>query len=192
MVARIKPKFTQQIVWGILVIAIGLAAPARTPAGGLPETGKDLVEFPFNTPATEAEKAYLGIEKAPTFALEDIEAELVLIEIVGVYCPQCHIQFPKMKKLFFRIQKDKPLAGKVKFAAIAMGANSREVAYLRQQFKLPYPVLTDPNFETHKLLGEPRTPFTLLVRRDRKIVYTHLGPIKDMDQFLAQIRKLAG
>jgi len=142
------------------------------------------------SPETEKERIYLGIE-GEQFSIDQLDTKILLIEIVGVYCPQCHIQAPRFNKLFYRIKKNKALNQKVKMLAIAAGANPMEVAYLKKESRTPFPVVEDPKFEIPKLLGEPRTPFTMLVAGDREVLYTHLGIIEDIDKFFRQIKKVS-
>ena len=181
--------FIKRAGFGIILLITGIIGLNTVFAGSLPKVGTSLPEFTIT--ASDKDRSYLGVGAEKEFTFDNIKGRLVLIEIVGVYCPVCHKQFPKMRKLFFQIAKDKALAEKVKFLAITVGGNVNEIAYLKKQFKIPYPVVPDLKFKIHKLLGEPRTPFTILVKNDRKIVYAHLGLIGDFDKFLANIRKLA-
>jgi peroxiredoxin len=137
----------------------------------------------------ERDRTYLGIHKEGPFALGDIEAELILLEIAGVYCPVCHNQAPRLNQLFARIQKNKQLSSSVKFMVLATGT-PMEIEHLRVKFNSPFPILNDPGFVLHKSMGEPKTPYTMLVRKDGKVTYAHLGAIEDMDAFLQRIRDL--
>jgi hypothetical protein len=165
-------------------------AAAFTQAASVPAAGTDLPKFELKAPASEEENSYLGIKAGENFSIDQIKYDLLLIEIIGVYCPQCHIQAPFFNDLFARIKKNPLIFEKVKMLAIAAGANPTEVSYLRKQFTIPYPVVIDPGFAIHKLLGEPKTPFIMLITRDKKIVFAHLGIIKDIDSFFLQIQKL--
>lgn len=42
-----------------------------------------------------------------------------------------------------------------------------------------------------KLLGEPRTPFTLVVDRTGKVLLAHHGIIKDIDRFFDTVKESA-
>jgi peroxiredoxin len=114
---------------------------------------------------------------------------LVLVEIIGVYCPQCYQQAPHFNTLFNRLEKGK-LKDQVKMLAIAAGGNIHEIKYLYEQVQYNFPVAPDPHFEIHKLLGEPRTPFTLLVDPHGKVLYTHMGVIENLDALLKLINEL--
>jgi hypothetical protein len=166
--------------------AILVAGPAW--CAGLPKKGDTLPLFELQTPESEKAKEYLGISK-PSFRLGDIPARLVLVEIIGVYCPQCYQQAPLFNTLFNRIEKGK-LKGQVKMLAIAAGGNNNEIQYLYEQVQYSFPVTPDPTFGIHKLLGEPRTPFTLLVDPQGKVLYTHMGIIENVDALLKLINEL--
>lgn len=158
-------------------------------AGNLPKTGSTLPPIRLDAPAGKEELKYLGLGPGKPFFLPKVESQLVLIEIIGVYCPECHTQAPLFNQLFYRIQKDAGMAKKVKMMAIAVGATPMEVAYLKKEHQIPFPIIKDQYFVIHKLLGEPRTPFTMLVAKDQKVLFSHLGIIEDLNQFLSQIKK---
>ena len=185
MVYRIWTVF-QWLLLFFLISSLPLAA-----ANTIPKKGDPLPEFALSTPASAPDQQYLGIGPEATFSFGDIQAKLVMIETVGVYCPQCHIQLPKINQMHGIISKDAALSRQVKIMAIAAGATPAEADYLKKQLNIPYPVISDPQFEIHKVLGEPRTPFNMIVSRDGSIVFTHLGPLTNTDQLLNQIRSLA-
>ncbi|MEE8479643.1 MAG: TlpA disulfide reductase family protein [Desulfobacterales bacterium] len=156
----------------------------------IPEANSYLPEFQLEAPLLERERIYLGIGSEKLFSIDQLNCELVLIKIVGVYCPKCHIQMPYFNKLFYRIKKVPGIYQKTKMLAIAVGANPLEVEYFKKEHRIPYPVIKDPKFEIHKLLGEPRTPFIMLVTREKRVIFAHLGIIKEIDKLFLKIRKL--
>lgn len=168
-----------------LLIAAGLAAPRAAAAGRLPKAGETLPAFEIPAPPSEKARAYLGVGPGP-FRLQDLAARLVVLEIIGVYCPQCYRQAPLFNTLFNRIEKG-PLQGEVKMLAIAAGGNENEIRYLYEQVQYLFPVAADPRFEIHKLLGEPRTPFTLLVDRAGRVLSVHAGVVEEVDLFYKRI-----
>lgn len=159
-------------------------------AGAGPEVGSKLPEFQLLSPAAETDREYLGLGNSEKFSMDQVNAQLVLIEIVGVFCPQCHIQAPLFNTLFQRLKKNPEMGSKIKMVAIAIGATPMEVDYMREQFSIGFPLTRDPDFAIHKLLGEPRTPFIMIVAKDKKVIFTHLGVISDMDAFFVELQKL--
>ena len=172
----------------ISVLILGFF-PISVLSGDIPVAGSYLPEFQLEAPSSKKERTYLGIGAAEAFSINQLDCQLALIEIVGVYCPQCHIQMPLFNKLFYRIKRDADINEKTKILAVAVGANAIELAYFRKKHNIPYPVIKDPNFEIYKLLGEPRTPFIMLVSRDKKILFAHLGIIRDIDTFFLKIKE---
>lgn len=158
-------------------------------SGGLPKVGSYLPKLQLEAPAADQEIRYLGIGDAGGFSINQIGAPFALVEIVGVYCPRCHKQAPLFNRLFHMIQKIPELSSRLKMVAVAVGANATEVAYFQKHLRIPYPVLKDPKFEIHKRLGEPRTPFTMLITKEGRVLFSHLGVIDNMERFLVRIRR---
>jgi len=175
-----------------LLCAIGMmwATAATGPAwcSGLPKKGDTLPPFELQAPVPEKAREYLGITQS-SFRLGDIPCRVLLLEVIGVYCPQCYRQAPIFNTLFNRIEKGK-LKGQVKMLALAAGGNDNEIQYLYEQVQYSFPVVADPRFEVHKLLGEPRTPFILLLDPKGKVLYAHMGIVEDIDSFLKLINDL--
>jgi len=184
---KIPPRGMIFPLW--VLVSILMFHPIPALSGGLPAPGTYLIAFQLETPSSEKERTYLGIGAAEDFSIDQLNCELIMIEIVGVYCPQCHIQMPLFNKLFYRIKRDADINEKTKMLAVAVGANPIELAYFKKKYNIPYPVIKDPNFEIHKLLGEPRTPFIMLVSRDKEILFAHLGIIRDIDTFFLKIKE---
>jgi peroxiredoxin len=155
----------------------------------LPCIGSHLPKFQLQAPKSEEDKQYLGVSAFQTFSIDQVDGQVVMVEIMGVYCPRCHLQAPLFNQLFERIRKNPDMDGRIKFLAIAVGATSAEVEFMRRQHGIPFPLLEDPNFEIHQLLGQPRTPFTMLISRQEKILYVHLGIIENLDSFFQEIQK---
>lgn len=186
--------FKRTIIWIILTLCMSVLIISLYPGAVLSETlpavGSSLPDFKLKTPSLEKERAYLGIENVEFFSIDQVKCKVLMLELVGVYCPRCHIQLPRNKKLFYRIKKDVKISEKIKMLAIVIGATPAEVAYLKKQFRTPYPVVTDSDFKIHKLLGEPRTPLTMLVTGGTHVAYVHLGTIENMDNLFLKIKEL--
>lgn len=177
---------------GIIAVTAGGSRPGVSENVPIPRKNTQMPQVRLDAPPSARDCAYLGIEDKRPFKLVDVDANLIMVEIIGVYCPQCHKQRPHINRLFHRIQKDVALSKKVKFIGIAAGATPMEVAYLVKEAKIPYPVITDEKFDIHKQLGEPRTPFNVVTTRKGKVLWTHLGIIEDMNAFLSTLKSLAG
>ncbi|MFO7688230.1 MAG: TlpA disulfide reductase family protein [Desulfobacterales bacterium] len=166
---------------------IFFAAPAFCTS--LPQKGGTLPALELQAPSSAKEISYLGIP-GPTFRISEIDCQVLLVEVIGIYCPSCYRQAPLFNTLFSRIEKSK-LKGKVKMLALAAGGSVAEIQYLNEQGPYSFPVVPDPSFLAHQLLGEPRTPFTMLVDpREGRVLHTHMGVVEDIDAFLRLIASL--
>ena len=56
-------------------------------------------------------------------------------------------------------------------------------------------MIPDADFVVHKVLGQPRTPFFIVVKltgpQKMEVVYAHLGAHDNIETFLADVIKLA-
>jgi hypothetical protein len=176
-------------MWVLALLAVGLgvrAVPAA--AGEKPEKGALLPAFEMPAPAAQKDLDYLGVT-GPRFTLSQVAGSITLVEVLGVYCPRCHEQAPLFHSLYARLAKG-ALKDQVKMLGIAAGATNMEVDLIRKEWKISHPVIADEKFELHKVLGEPRTPFTLLVDKDNRVLFAQEGVIKDMDRFYQTIKDL--
>ncbi|MBF0302134.1 MAG: TlpA family protein disulfide reductase [Desulfamplus sp.] len=153
-----------------------------------PKAGDTIPPLTLPVPYDQAGKTALGLsETATTFTLVDLKSELILIEIIGVYCPQCFKQAPGFNNLYARLNKGK-MKGRVTMFALAAGGTDGEIEQLLKSGQYKFPVVRDDKYEIHKILGEPKTPFTIICRQDGTILDTHLGIIEDIDKFYGQIK----
>lgn len=179
-------------VLGLVVIIVGWHGMGVCGSTAAPQKGSRMPSLSLDAPTSQKDCDYLGIAAGNPFQLADVNSDLILMEIISVYCPQCHKQRPHINRLYHRIQKDAALAKKVKFLGIAAGAAPLEAAYLIKESRIPYPIIIDTSFAVHKQLGEPRTPYNIVTTRDGNVLWAHLGIIEDMNAFYATLKSLAG
>jgi hypothetical protein len=188
-----KSKSARLIIAAIVVAVIAAAAIVpkimvaewrEDKTGSLPGPGNALWDFSLPTPGDEATLKYLGLDKSEEpFRLTDIKANLLLVEIISVYCVSCHGMAPYMNKLHDMIESDPDLRGKVKMIAVGAGNNVNELDAFRREKVVQFPLFPDENFEVHAMAGDPRTPFLIFARPDGAgglmVVDTHLGLMRD-------------
>ncbi len=62
----------------------------------------------------------------------------------------------------------------------------------KKEYKVPYPIFTDPGFVAHKMLGNPPAPYTIFVMRDAQgkyiVVSTHKGKFDSVESIMNEIR----
>lgn len=159
------------------------------------KAGDIFPETPLKTPIHPKERKYLGLPKGNTFTLKDIKADLVLVEILSVYCPSCQRQAPAYNKLFDLIENDTDARGRIKIIGIAVGNGALEVKDFNKKYKVRFPVIPDPQFEMHRDMRGSQTPFSIYVRQNRSnqtglVVETHLGPNRDYKRVFKKLGQL--
>lgn len=159
-------------------------APAAPPA-----TGDTMPELILPVPQDPAGQEMLGVTGQSTFALADLKADLIFLEVIGVYCPQCVKQSPGFKTLFNRLNRGKT-KGRVAMVGLAAGGTEAEVRQLLGTGQYLFPVVSDPDYVAHKVLGEPLTPYTIVSKPDGTVVYHHLGVVEDIDGLYQQLRNM--
>jgi hypothetical protein len=179
----------QRLSWAVFLMALMvLSLPAYAAEG--PKAGDSLASLSLPAPQAEADKAYLGLSGKTAFTCADLPGTTVIL-VIGVYCPLCHKQAPLMQVFFDRLKADPEISGKVRIVGLAAGATEGEMEYLREKGDYPFPVIADSDYAVHKRLGEPKTPFVMVVDKSGKVLSTHLGVIEDMDAFYQEIKKLS-
>ena len=158
-----------------LFLLSSLACAETKPAG----FATPFPDLNFTQVLSKGEKVYLGLPQKKSFSFREIRGELILVEFTSTYCEACQRQAPIFNELFSSIEKDLKLKGKVKIIGVAAGNNLREAEIFKKHYGIPYPILSDPEFDVHAAVGSPRTPFTIWVRKDTQgrgvVVSTHLG-----------------
>ena len=151
--------------------------------------GMILPQFKIDMPDNVDTKQYLGLKDLKSFTISQIPAKLILIEIFSFYCPICHKQAPIANKLYKFIQQNPELSKDVKMIGIGAGNNQKEIGAYKATFRVQFPLFPDPNFYIHKKLWEQRTPCTILMTKNGKVLLAHYGVMEDVDEFLRLIKK---
>jgi len=125
-----------------------------------------------------------------------VMANLVLIEILSMYCPFCQKEAPVVNRLHEAIEKDPAAGGKIKIIGVGAGNSSYEVEVFRKKYGVPFPVFPDPDYDIHKKCGEVRTPFFIAVRLNpdgtQSVTHARLGAFGEVPAFLETLKKAAG
>ena len=190
-----KPVKTALLVSVLLILVVPLAGAGKKLLGegeGIfrPVATGDLVSFSFDRKLSPEERAYLGLKKEGPFTLGDIDADLVVLEFLNVYCYACAMQAPVMNRVHEGIEAREDLRDRVRFFGIAVGNEQGETEEFRSRFDIPYPVIADPEFFTLDAIGNPGgTPFTVLLPLGggTSVARAHLGVMADSDAFIEEV-----
>jgi len=146
----------------------------------------------FENSLSKEELGYLGIQKNSTFSFNDITGNFILVELTNTYCVSCQKNIKIFNEVYKRTLNNAELREKIKVISIAIGNNKREVDYFKNEHNILYPIIIDPEFTAHKVLGEPRVPYTMFVRRDARgellIFKIHKGVFDSADILMNEIK----
>lgn len=171
-----------------LFTAIAVAAAESIP----PKVGTALPDIDLLMPDNSADRKYLGLPSGgKTFQVGRIKAKVLIIQIYSMYCPYCQADAPNVNRLYGLLESNPALTGKVKLIGIGAGNTSFEVATYKKKYSIAFPLIPDADFKIHKIIGEVRTPYFIVVKITdggrNEVVYSRLGALEDIEQFLGQI-----
>jgi peroxiredoxin len=189
----------KSIVWYLaVVITVFMIASSVSAAGYPPAVGGTLPDIKLSVPKDFTDKSYLGLGffGFGSFKIPEIKASLVIIEIFSMYCPYCQREAPNVNELYRKIEQNPTLKGKIKIIGIGVGNSSYEVGTFKKKYNVPFPLFADGDYVIHKMVGEARTPYFIGVKINtdgsHQVIYSKLGEMEGVDQFLAKMIRLSG
>ena len=155
-------------------------------------------DYAFTAPELEyfgIERGMLSLFSKKSFAIADINAEIILVDFFNNYCSSCQAQAPVMNDVYKTVQKNPELRKKVRFIGIGAGNNEREVAQFKERNEVPFPLIADQRFSFYDAMGEPGgTPFMLILKKrgnEAVVVGTHKGLTKNVSFFISSLSTAA-
>ncbi len=181
-----------------VIVCIFLATGAAWAAS---DTDKDysqqLKNLKIFVPEDAQDRAYLGIkEKSGQIPLENIKADILIIEIFSMYCPHCQKHAPVANELYQAIEGNKGLKDRIRMIGIGVGNSPYEVAIFKEKYSPPFPLFDDRNSAVVNAFGGILTPyyFALKMNKDStfEVFYSKAGGYTDAGEFLDMIVKSSG
>ena len=169
------------------VLCLALAVGNVYAAQPKPIPGNALPDFTLPAPGSGSERSYLGL--SGPFQVSNVKSDLVVIQIFSMYCPYCQKDAPNMNQLFSKIESDAATKGKIKIIGVGAGNSQMEVDTFRKRYNVAFPLLPDQDYKIHDIMGQPRTPFFVVVRtKPGKVVFTKLGAYDSPEQFFDALK----
>ena len=166
------------------------AGPAL--AQGPLAAGQPMPDLSLARPAQPAQAALLGLkEGGGGFKLSQIKKPWLLIEVFNMYCTICQGEAQRVNQLQALLAKE-GLGDKLVMLGIGAGNSPFEVEVFRKKYQVVFPLLPDADYAAHKALGEPGTPYFMLVRWQKgagRVVLAQAGAFGQPADFLARIKK---
>lgn len=186
-----KKKTASLVVLMALLMIAAICAAEVNP----PQVGQAFPDFELLKPTNASELKYLGLSGSGMFNIQQIKADVVIIEIFSMYCPYCQAEAPAINNLYKLIEGNPDLKNKIKMIGIGIGNSAFETDIFKKKYQVAFPLIPDGDFTVHKMMGEVRTPYFIVVKlRSGKaeVIYSKLGALGDNNIFLSQIVKSAG
>ncbi len=156
--------------------------------------GDNFPDLELVSPREKKYRDYLGLPDKEVFRLNDIKAEVLIVEFLNKYCYHCQQQAYLMNRLYKEIKKDPELKDRVKMLGIGVGNNWIQLVNFRREKRIPFPLIPDQDFLAFEGIGYPGgTPFTLITKKEGDVFVvkdTHLGMIEDRMVYLEKVRKI--
>ncbi|HNZ11284.1 MAG: thiol-disulfide oxidoreductase [Deltaproteobacteria bacterium ADurb.Bin151] len=181
----------------VMMIVIMMFISTMTMAASTqpPQTGSSLPEIKMIKPVEAGDLKYLGISGSGTFLANEVKGQALIIQIFSLYCPYCQKDAPNVNRFFGLIENNPKLKGKIKILGIGAGNSQFEVNTFKKKYKVEFPLIPDADFQVHKMIGEVRTPYFIVVKlkgpKKLEVVYSRLGAHENVEAFLDEVIKLA-
>ena len=128
--------------------------------------------------------------------IPQIKAQVVLIEIFSLYCPQCQKIAPGIEELYQIIENDPDLKDKIKLIGIGAENSFYEVEVFKKTYHTTFPLFPDNDFTIHKALGDVRSPYFIAIKINKngthEVVHSDLDSFKEAHAFLELIINASG
>ena len=173
------------LMLALLVVGLYLH-PAFGKGEGAPWT--TLPELSLELPDSTNVQEYLGLKDVKSFTITQIPAKLILVEFYSVFCPICQKQAPVANNIYKIIKDDPELSKDIKMLGIGIGNKPYEIGVYKKNFNVPFPLFADPNKEIQEKSAIEHIPLTVLVDQKGKVLLSHLGLVKSVDEFIGEIR----
>lgn len=189
---RWQSRFGYFIVFLLSVLAAGMGRPAPGRAeSGVPGVGQPFPPIALQAPKDPAMRSYLGIGDVETFTVDQVDADVVLVEIFSMYCPYCQREAPTVNALYALAQKKSRPGKTLKILGVGAGNSPFEVDIFAKKYSVPFPLIPDGDYSVHKTLGQVRTPHFIAVKRgadgSRKVVYSQAGSFGSPEDFYRRL-----
>lgn len=99
-------------------------------------------------------------------------------------------QAPVLNALFNSVQKDAKLKGKLKILAAAQGQDANNVKMWKGTYKIPFALVPDKESKLGKALNFTPYPVSVVLDKNGKVVWVHIGTFESADEALKGIKKV--
>lgn len=162
------------------------------------EAGDTFPHFPVPSTIDRADLEYLGLPPDKEMStISNIQADLLVVEILNVYCFACQSQALALNEVYKSIANRPNVKGQIiKIIGMAIGNTQEDVDDFRERYGLLFPIIPDSAGLSARFMGpDVAPPFCLYIRRVGSgklglVAGTHGGVIEDDERLLKGLDEL--
>lgn len=160
-------------------------------------SGEPFPEVVLPAPLELEQRTYLGLTDSRPFTLSQVDAQVVLVEILNVLCPHCQKQTAPYNQLYRMIEADPETRGRIKLLGVAVANDDEAIDDFVVIYSVAFPVVPDRTFTLHSALRAGPTPFSVYTLRDHPgdtfvVTDTHLGADHKINELFVYLKELLG
>ena len=90
----------------VLLAALWMTVSAGAAEVKPPQVGQGFPDVELSKPVIAGELKYLGLSGSGSFRINQIKADVVIVEIFSMYCPHCQAEAPAVNELYQLIEEN--------------------------------------------------------------------------------------
>ncbi len=159
---------------------------------------EELPEITLIIPENEEYRNYLGLKGNPgeTFTLNDIDADVLLIELFSMYCPFCQEEAPNVNALYETMVDFSKPDYTVKIIGLAANNSEFEVDHFRKTYDVKFPLFPDQEMAHYNALGGKGTPGFIGCKKtpgnSYSIILRQSGGFYQVEEFFNELLRKSG
>ena len=181
-----------------LLLLLGMVSAVPVFSDEPAATAEILPDLTLTVPENDFYKEYLGLtgKTGESFAVTDIQADILLIELFSMYCPFCQNEAPIVNELYEKMVEVSQKGPVVKIIGLGASNSQFEVDHFKETYNVPFPLFPDQDMSMYKALAGEGTPGFIGCRIDSDgkatIVLRNSGGFYNADDFLKELIESGG
>lgn len=182
-----------------LLLLIVFILTSHFPTYSQSASGEEILpDFTLTIPDNDNYRSYLGLQGAPgeTFTINDIDADVVLIELFSMYCPFCQEEAPNVNALYETMLEFSNQEFSIKIIGLAANNSEFEADHFRKTYDVKFPLFPDQDMSLYNLLGGKGTPGFIGCKRNTdntwSIILRQSGGFYHSEEFFNELLRKSG
>ena len=154
----------------VVLLAIMLVVLPCAASGKDLQAGDEFPNFAMQEGLSGDDYTYLGLSRGllgrGKTQLNDVKAELVILQFLNKYCVLCQKEAPEFRKLHEELEKDPAFKAKIKILGVAIGNTPKELEGFKKEYGIRFPLAADEETTMYRQAGSPRgSPIVYILKK---------------------------